>query len=216
MNLEQMLESLLALFKSSGNDALFIVYAIVGVLLTQLVKKLFINKTKVEVLHRFNMASILPFILGVLSAIFDALVVDNSWQWNTNYVYSLLVSGITIGALSVVMFRLISSLMGGDLSTLLKDDVFGVFYNQLVYFGTVKSQLESGKLKFSDFLTQIKLITSNAKEIYRADSTDLEKKSHLFELLSGIITTDNIVTVVDAIHKALIASSKTDDNKTTK
>ena len=59
MDFEVFIESLLKLF-NNGDNAYFVLYAVVTCLLTQVLKKLFVNKVRVDVLHKFDFAVILP------------------------------------------------------------------------------------------------------------------------------------------------------------
>ena len=70
MDFEVFIESLLKLF-NNGDNAYFVLYAVVTCLLTQVLKKLFVNKVKVDVLHKFDFAVILPFVLGLVFAVAD-------------------------------------------------------------------------------------------------------------------------------------------------
>ncbi len=219
MDLQQMIEYILTLFKSSNGNMLYVAYAIVVVVLTQITKKIFVNKVNTEIFHKFDVATILPFAYGLLAAIFDRLVVDFRWEWTGNFLYLLCLHATSLGAMAAVIFKIASTITGKNMTALLKDDTFSIFYNQLIYFGTIKDQLASGELDFDTFLSEVKLVVSNAKTIYSSDSSQADMKSELTQLLGGIITTDNFSSVVDAIHMALLAlygiSGSTDSTDST-
>ncbi len=216
MDLDQLIKYILTLFETSNGNMLYVAYAIFVVVLTQITKKIFVNKVNIEIFHSFDLATILPFVYGLVAAIFDRLVVDKTWLWTGNFMYLLCLHATSLGAMAVIIFKIISTISGKNMTALLKDDTFAIFYNQLVYFGSVKEQLASGELDFSTFLDEVKLVVSNAKTIYASTTdTDNTKKTYLTELLKGIITTDNVTTVVEAIHKAMLSLNATATATTT-
>ena len=81
-------------------------------------------------------------------------------------------------------FHLVSSLM--------KDDVFGVFYTQLLYFGNVRQQIAENKLSMSDFIQRVKLLCSSAEEIYKQEDSIDSKRCRLAKLLSGVVDDGSI------------------------
>ncbi len=204
MDIETFLQSLFSLLKNS--DIYFFMYAVATCLLTQIVKKIFVNKTKVDVLHKFDFAVVLPFLIGFLFAVLDAFV-RNTFAFTFCSIVQIFTSTATIGALASVIFKLFSSLSGKNLKSLLSNDTFAVFYNQLLYFGTAKQRLKSGELSFSDFLEQVKLVADNAQTIYSAQGTAESKREKLYNLLSGIIDETDITACVNVINKALIAQN---------
>ncbi len=204
MDIETFLQSLFSLLKNS--DIYFFMYAVATCLLTQIVKKIFVNKTKVDVLHKFDFAVVLPFLIGFLFAVLDAFV-RNTFAFTFCSIVQIFTSTATIGALASVIFKLFSSLSGKNLKSLLSNDIFAVFYNQLLYFGTAKQRLKSGELSFSDFLEQVKLVADNAQTIYSAQGTAESKREKLYNLLSGIIDETDITACVNVINKALIAQN---------
>lgn len=206
MNVETFLETVFAFIKNSEN-LFFVLYSVLACLLTQVVKKIFVNRVKVEIFHKFNLAIFLPFVFAIIFASVDRWLFAKI-QFSLDSVYTVLLHGASIGAMASVMYRFVHTLSGNSLSQLLKDDVFGIFYNQLVYFGSVKSQLESGELKLADFLTQVKVVANNAKVIYQADGEEADKRQKLTELLAGIISTESLSSAVSVIHKALYSTIK--------
>ena len=127
MDYETFITSLFQLLKSSEN-LYFVCYALLTCLFTQIAKKLFVSKVKVDVLHKFDLAVVLPFVFGGMFAVLDMVVIKHVRPVTFTVVLQMAVSTATIGALASVMFKLISSLGGKNLHTLLKDDAFGIFY----------------------------------------------------------------------------------------
>lgn len=203
MNVETIIQSLLTLFKNSSNVT-YMLYAIVVCLLTQILKKIFVNKTKTEIMGTFNIAYILPFVLGMVASVLDRVLLLANWQWTFDCIYSVAVGGVAIGAISTVMFRLVSAITKQGLSAMLKDETFAIIYHQLIYFGSIRTQLTEGKVKLNDFLSQVKLVTANSKSIYQAETDDMTKKSQLSALFKGIIDNQSFASAIDAIHAALL------------
>lgn len=217
MDFEIFIESLFKLLKESDN-AYFVIYAAVTCLLTQAVKKVFVNKVKVDVMHKFDFAVLLPFIFGAVFAVTDVYAVNGVRYFDCNIALNLLVNAATIGALATALFKLLSSMTGKSLSGLMKDDLFGMFYTQLLYYSNVRQQLLDKTTSMSDFVSQVKLLSANAKKIYASDASEDDKRQRLAELLSGIIDGESIATCINALNKALInmtEQSKSDkQNKT--
>lgn len=204
MDFETFVKSLLSYIKD-GDNVYFLVYAVATCLLTQLVKKLFLNKTKVEVMHKFDFAEILPFLFGVVFAVVD-MVFIHPVQFSAQFVTQLVITAATIGALATVIFKFVSSLSGKSMKSLLKDDVFGVFYTQLLYCGNLRQQLLKGEMTLENFVSQVKSLSQSASEIYGTQQTAEEKKAQLRQLLENVLgeDADDCVNVLD---KALQAFS---------
>ena len=201
MDFATFVSSLLNLM-SSSDSAYFVSYALATCLLTQLVKKLFVSKVKVDVLHKFDFAVVLPFIFGLIFAVVDAFFVKKS-VFDCAVVLRIVVNCATIGALSSASFRFVSSLSGQNLASLMKNDVFGVFYTQLLYFGNVRQQMLDKTLTMKDFIAEVKLISANAVEIYKSDDNVDVKRTRLAKLLSGIVDEKSIETCINAVNQAL-------------
>lgn len=198
MDYETFITSLFQLLKNSEN-LYFVSYAVVTCLLTQIAKKLCVSKVKVDVMHKFDFAVVLPFIIGGVCAVVDVLVVKNVRPITFTVVLQTVVSAATIGALATVMFKLFSSLSGKNLHALLKDDAFGIFYTQLLYYGTVRQSLVDKKLSMADFISQVKLLAQNAQGIFQAEGTSEEKYLSLCRLLQGVVDD----TSIDACAKTI-------------
>ena len=215
MDFEEFIKSLFRLLQN-GDNAYFVIYAVATCLLTQALKKLFVNKVKVDVLHKFDVAAVLPFVLGLVFAVTDAFAVKGIRYFNLNVAAAIAVNAATVGALATALFKLVSSLSGKSLNSLLKDDLFGMFYTQLLYYGNVREQLLSKTLTMQDFLAQVKLLAANADRIYAQDLTEDDKRRKLAELLGGVVDEQSVSACVNVLNKALInraAQSKTDKTK---
>lgn len=215
MDFEEFIKSLFRLLQN-GDNAYFVIYAVATCLLTQALKKLFVNKVKVDVLHKFDVAAVLPFVLGLVFAVTDAFAVKGIRYFNLNVAAAIAVNAATVGALATALFKLISSLSGKSLNSLMKDDLFGIFYTQLLYYGNVRAQLLSKTLSMQDFLAQVKLLAANADKIYSQDLTEDDKRRKLAELLSGVVDEQSVAACVNVLNKALInraEQSKTDKTK---
>lgn len=190
-------------YVSSSDSAYFVTYAVATCLLTQLVKKLFVSKVKVDVLHKFDFAVVLPFIFGLGFAVLDVFVVKHVRAFSFAIAWRIAVDCVSIGALATAIFKFVSSLSGQSLASLMKNDVFGVFYTQLLYFGNVRQQMLDKTLTMKDFIAEVKLISANAVEIYKSDDNVDVKRSRLAKLLSGIVDEKSIETCVNALNQAL-------------
>ena len=187
-----------------SDNAYFVLYAGATCLLTQLLKKIFVNKTKVDVFHKFDFAVILPFIVAFAFAVLDVYVVQAMRTFNLSIAARIVVSTIAIGALASTVFKLVKCISGQSLSSLMKDDVFGVFYTQLLYFGNIRQQLLDKTITLADFIEQVKLISANAKDMYATDDSVDSKRCQLANLLGGIIDDKSITTCINALNEALI------------
>ena len=197
--------SLLKQYFVNSDNAYFILYALTSCLASELLKKLFVNKTKVDVLHKFDLAVIFPFIVGFVLAVFDVYVVQAVRTFNLSIVLRIVVSTLSIGALASTMFKLVKSISGQSLSSLMKNDIFGIFYTQLMYFGNIRQQLVDKTITLQDFIEQVKLISANAKSIYTSEESVDSKRCQLAKLLSGIIDEKSLETCINAINEALVA-----------
>ncbi len=188
---------------ADSNSAYLLVYAIAVCLLTQLVKRLFLSKAKVDVLHKFDWSPILPFIFGLVFAVLDVYAVQRkAFAFST--VVQTLFSTLAIGALASTGFQFVKRLSGQSLSALMKNDLFGVFYTQLLYFGNVRKQIVEKELTLDDFIGKVKLLASDAEAIYKQEGSVDAKRCALAKLLSGIIDEGSIETCVNAINEALV------------
>ena len=204
MELETFIQTVLTLLKDSKNFY-FLLYAVLSSLLTQIVKKLCVNKVKVEIFGKFNLATILPFAFGAVFAVIDTLFVNKVATFNLNTAYGVVIQSTAIGATATAIFRLVSFMSGQSLTTLKRDEIFACIYTQMIHFGCVREQLKDGTLNMANFVSQVKLVRDNAKTIY-ADKTlpDEYKKAQLSRLLAGVIKEDFIPVVLDTLHQSLV------------
>ncbi|MGN1039845.1 MAG: hypothetical protein ACI4QL_00280, partial [Candidatus Fimimonas sp.] len=72
MDFETFAQQFFAFLKQSDN-AYFVLYAVATCIFTQAAKKLFVNKVKVDVLHKFDFAQVLPFLFGGIFTVVDLL-----------------------------------------------------------------------------------------------------------------------------------------------
>ena len=162
-------------------------YAVVTCLATQLCKKLFVNKVDVDVLHKFDFAVILPFVFALVCAVVDVVFVKRVARFGLSVLATIVVDTATIGALATVIFKFVSSLSGKSMKSILKDDLFGAFYTQILYFGSARQKLLSKEMTLADFVASVKLVCQNAQNIYAQDISPAEKRCKLANLLNGII-----------------------------
>lgn len=202
MDYETFFQSLLTLFKS-GDNVYFVMYSVAACLLTQVCKKLFVSKVKVDVLHKFDLATVLPFVFGAVFALIDIFAVNREQSFGYAAISRFAVTTAAVGALASTIFRCCSSLGGKSLKSMMKDDVFGMFYSQLLYFGNVKEQLVNKTLSMQDFIAQVKLVSSNAMQIYAGDGDENDKRRKLAELLSGIVDEHSVNACVNSLNLAL-------------
>lgn len=203
MDFATFISSLLS-FLSNSDSAYFVMYAVATCLLSQLVKKLVVSKVKVDILHKFDFAVVLPFIFGLGFAVLDTFLVQRS-PFSFAVALHMVVSGVSVGALASAIFKLVSSLSGQSLTSLMKNDIFGIFYTQLLYFGNIRQQMLDKTLTWKDFIAEVKIISSNAAEIYKSEGSIDAKRNQLAKLLAGIVDEKSIETCINALNSALSA-----------
>lgn len=203
MDFETFLESLFR-FIQNGDNAYFVLYAVATCLLSQVTKKLFVSKVKVDVLHKFDVAVVLPFVFGAVFAVLDVFCIRRVKAFNCNVIVSAVVNAAAIGALASTVFKLVSSLGGDKLSSLMRDDAFAIFYSQLMYLGNAREQLLSKSITLKQFYSEVKLVSANAVDIYKSDCDEEAKRQNLAKLLAGIIDEKSVSTCVNSLHKAML------------
>lgn len=204
MDFETFVELLSSFLKQTDNLYL-VLYAAATCVLTQIVKKLFVNKTKVEVLHKFDIAAILPFLFGIAFAVVDLVFVAHE-PFGAEFVAKAFVTALTVGALATVIFKLVSALSGNSLKSLMKDDAFCVFYSQLLYFGEIRAKLADGEMTLADFVTQVKILAVGANEIYTGSAAEEEKKQQLYALLAQNVSTAVAESCTEFLHRQLFSA----------
>ena len=179
-----------------------VVYACIVCLLTEVVKRLFIPKLKLDLQNKFDPTIIFPFAFGCCMAVFDAVVVKHvGVQGALN---TLVVDGLTIGATSTVLYRMFSSMFGNGVKKLQKDEIFAMFYNELFVYSDVKQKLLDGTMNYKTFLTEVSVVSQKAKEIYLQDIASECKKQKLIALMSGLVDDGIIAQIIQPIHNAML------------
>lgn len=198
MELNSVIETILSL--SSGENLLLVGGAVVCCLLTSLIKKL-LPKLKIDLTNSFDPCTVLPFAFGaVISGVASFIMKFSSAGEQVSFV---LVETLTMGALSMAIYKFVSSINGTSLKQLLKSEVFSLFYNQLLSLTDAKKRLVDGTLSEKEFVGEICTIAANASAIYTENSPDETKKENLITLLGGIIDSDTIDKVIDSLHVSL-------------
>jgi len=207
MEWDTFIQNLLTLLKNAKN-LYFLFYAAGACLLTQIVKKVVVNKVKTEIFRKFNFATLLPFVFGLLFAVVNAVFVEKTTSWDFNACYGVFVEATAIGATATVIFRTASALSGKSLKTLKQDEVFNCFFTQLTYFQSVRERLEKGELSLADFVNEVKFVTENAKAVWSEDESTETKKLRLTKLVSSVFSVDDVSLLVDSLAKAMSTDQK--------
>lgn len=198
MELNTLLETILAL--ASGENLLLVGGAAACCLLTNLTKKL-LPKLKIDLTHSFDPTAYLPFIFGLLIGVGASFF--KKFAGIGERISFIAVETMSMGALSTVLYKIVSSISGTGLKQLLKDDAFSLFYNQLLTLSDAKKRLLDGSLSEKDFVGTIQTLVANTGAIYSGDSSDEAKKQKLITLLGGIIDGDTVEKVIESLHRAL-------------
>lgn len=209
MDFESFVQSLAAFFKESDN-LYFVLYAVATCVLTQICKKLFINKAKTEVLHQFDFAEILPFLFGGVFALVDMLV--RYVPFGTEFVGEFFVSAVTIGALATAIFKLFSSLSGKNLKSVLKDETFCIFYAELQILSTIRQKLSDKTISLKTFVSDIRSLAQKAKEIYsETQTTEETKKQALIDSVTEMFGEEVAEQCGQILHAKLFAAFCSDE-----
>ena len=200
MDFNAMIESLMALVRYSSIAV--VVYACIVCLLTEVVKRLFIPKLKLDLQNKFDPTIIFPFAFGCCMAVFDAVAVRRVGVHGA--LNTLLVDGLTIGATSTVLYRMFVGMFGNGLKKLQKDEIFAMFYNELFVYSDIKQKLLSGQTDYKSFLTEVNIVSQKAKEIYLQDISPECKKQRLVSLMSGLVDDGIIAQIIQPIHNAML------------
>ncbi len=198
MELDTFIQTVLAL--ASGENLLMIFGAAACCLLTGLVKKL-LPKLKIDLTHSFDPTVFMPFVFG--AAISSVAGVFMSFDTLGARISFIAVQTLTMGALSMTLYKIVSGLSGKSLKQLLKSDAFSLFYNQLIGLTDAKKRLLDGTLSEKDFVATIQTLAANAGAIYAAEGADGEKKEKLQTLLGGLLDAETIDKVAASLHLAL-------------
>ena len=130
-------------------------------------------------------------------------------------VVQIVVDGLSIGATSVMIYRVFATFDKNNVKTLCKDKVFYILYNQLLIVTEVRKQLLNNEISFLEFLEKLREAQSGIKALYfyqndeNEDISDEEKRKAelakiecLKALLSGLISEDKLDEVANSLHKA--------------
>lgn len=200
IDFEDALHGILTLIKGGGSDV--IIGAIITCIFTQLIKKIFINKSKIEIFKKFDPSVILPFIIGTICSLVLSLIEYGTL--NFDILYSILVNGLTYGATATVLFKLIWNFSSTNVKKLSKDELFSVIYPQMMLLENIKSKLLSRHLSLADFIIQVKQVVDGTKGIYNTDTDDNLKKLNLIELIHSV-TSEIIEDVsIEYLHSQLL------------
>lgn len=209
MELEKALELILTLF--SNASLALVLGAALCCALTALCKKFLINKTKIDLLHKFDPTPYLPFIFGILFAGVCALFsaeggVAAAVKENAAAFFSgILSEGLTVGALSTVFYRVFAAVCSGNIKNLQKDDVFNLLYTQILSLSDAKKRLVGGELTLTQFAGEISKLAEAAKALYSDETASEEvKQEKLEEMLSGVLDGDALCGAVLTLHNGLL------------
>ena len=206
MDFNAIIESLTAIVRHSGSAV--VVYAVVVCILTEIVKKLFIPKLKIDLLNKFDPTIIVPFALGCAASVFHSLAVQGVDL--SSAFENVLVNGLTIGATSTVLYRMFVSVFCENVKKLKKDEIFNLFYTEIFVYSDIKEKLLDGQTTMKDFVSEVKLVSEKAVAIYQNAETDGdEKKQKLVSLMSGLIDDSVIFKAVEPIHNAMLKTFET-------
>lgn len=194
----------LGVYFADSDNAYLVLYAVVTCLLTQVLKKFVVDKIKVDILNKFDFATVLPFIFGIGCACIDEFWVKGVREFNFSVILHLVVTCIAVGSFATILFKFVNTLWGQSLSSLLKDDVFKVLYTQLLYFGNVRQQLLDKTLTLKDFIEQVKQLAEKATSIYSSNDSNEDKRSQLTAILADVVDDDNSDVCINALNEALL------------
>ena len=200
MDYENFFEAIFAIVRNSSN-AMFLLAACSVTLVTQIVKKAFIPKLKIDLLHRFDPTALLPFLLGICIA-FALRLFLHTQAISAEMCYGASVEGITIGATATAIYHALATLLKSD-KKLTKSDVYAAIYSQLMLFSDAKQKMLEKRLSYAEFTAQVTLLVDKSESIYRGAGSLVEKKAALAGLLNGMVEENNRMTVCDQLHSLL-------------
>ena len=122
----------------------------------------------------------------------------------------IVVDGVSIGATSVMIYRIFSVWDGTNVKTLCKDGVFSILYNELLIVTKVRKQLLNNEISYLEFLERLKEAESGIKALYGADSQenpsdDEEKQAKIAcikALLAGLVDAEEAERIAKTLHEA--------------
>ena len=223
MQFENTLADLLKLFTDAESGVFLLSGALITVLV-QVVKNTCINKLKIDLTGKFDPTVLLPFIFGVVFAVVNFFLYKNTFVW-PNSVVEIFVEGLSLGATSVMIYRVFSTFDNKNVKTLCKDGVFNTLYNQLLIVTDLRQQLLTNNVSLVEFLEKLSEATAGIKAIYGnknnltcekdvADESNGEQESDkqdevrenklecLKTVLSSLLDEKILDGVAETLHKA--------------
>lgn len=207
---ESTLKDLLKLF-TDAESGVFLLVAGVITILVQIIKNTCINKLQIDLKNKFDPTVLFPFGFGLVFAVLDFFVIKKSDFCGVDSVVDILVDGLSVGATSVMIYRIFASFDGTNLKTLCKDGVFSILYNQLLIVTNVRQQLLNNEISYLDFLERLKEAESGIKALYgseddgeeQSDGFDEQAKvMYLKALLSPLVEQEDSDKVAKTLHDA--------------
>jgi len=210
MDFENTLKDLFKLF-TDAESGVFLLVACVITILVQIIKNTCINKLQIDLKNKFDPTVLLPFFLGILYAILDFFVIKQKTFCGLDCIVDMLVDGLSVGATSVMIYRIFSVFDGTNLKTLCKDGVFSILYHELLIVTQVRKQLLNNEISYLEFLEKLKEAESGIKALYAVES---EQKSEPLEedeqakvacikaLLAGLVDAEEAEKVAKTLHDA--------------
>jgi hypothetical protein len=205
METEMFFKTILQYFSDGGN-LLVLAYAAATLALTQLFKKLFIDRIKVEIYQQFNFATVMPFVFGLIFALLDTFLINRKATLDTA-VYDILFTTAATGALSSVIFKVVKAVSGKSIKEMLKDGTFKTIFCALAVIAEVKDKLYSGEIKLAAFVVKVKTVSDAVKELYSTDAA-ADKRQALADILTDAFG-EVPEEVIDSLHEALSRNSIT-------
>ncbi|MBR5250567.1 MAG: hypothetical protein IKV38_00905 [Clostridia bacterium] len=214
MDFKDTLQDLFGLL-SNAESGVFLLFASLTTILVQVIKNNFINKLAIDLKHKFDPTVLLPFLFGMVFAVINFFAIKKVDFCGMDSVVQIVVDGLSIGATSVMIYRVFATFDKNNVKTLCKDKVFYILYNQLLIVTEVRKQLLNNEISFLEFLEKLREAQSGIKALYfyqndeNEDISDEEKRKAelakiecLKALLSGLISEDKLDEVANSLHKA--------------
>ena len=215
MQFENTLADLLKLF-TNAESGVFLLFSAIITVLVQVIKNTCLNKLQIDLKNKFDPMVLLPFGFGLVFALVNFFVIKKESFDGINSLGQILIDVLSLGATSMMIYRVFSSFDKTNVKTLCKDGVFSILYNELLIVTDVRKQLINNEISFVEFLEKlqeaewgIKAIYDNSlnKEKETSDETTTsidgqEKLQCLKVVLSGLVTQDDLDKVAETLHKA--------------
>ena len=131
MDFKDTLQDLFGLL-SNAESGVFLLFASLTTILVQVIKNNFINKLAIDLKHKFDPTVLLPFLFGMVFAVINFFAIKKVDFCGMDSVVQIVVDGLSIGATSVMIYRVFATFDKNNVKTLCKDKVFYILYNQLL------------------------------------------------------------------------------------